>query len=70
MLKWQMTAIAVSGAVTVGAIFAAVIEQHAVTGNVGAKMNVGQTVTSTTPTTVPPVAVARPSMKATRPKGF
>ncbi len=68
-LKWQAIAIAASGIVTVGALAAAIGQEQTATAASGI-MNIGGTTTSTTPAPAPPVAIAGPTMKAPRPKGF
>jgi hypothetical protein len=68
MFKWQAAAIAASAIVTVGAIAAAIGQEHTTTAASG--MSIGQTMTSTTPPTTPPVTLASPMVKAPKPKGF
>jgi hypothetical protein len=68
-LRWQAIAISVSGIVTVGALVVAIGQEQTVTAASGI-MNIGGTTRSTTPPPTPSVAIASPTMKAPRPKGF
>ena len=68
-IKWQAVVIAASGIVSLGALAAAIGQEQTVTAKSG-NMSVGETTTSTTPPVVPATVVARPIMKAERPRGF
>jgi hypothetical protein len=68
-IKWQAIVIAASGIVTLGALAAAIGQEQTATAKSGS-MNVGQTTTSTTPVVQPIISIAKPTMKAPRPKGF
>ena len=68
-IKWQAVVIAASGIFSLGALAAAIGQEQTVTAKSG-NMSVGETTTSTTPPVVPATVVARPIMKAERPRGF
>jgi hypothetical protein len=61
--------IAASGIVFLAALAEAIDQEQTATARSG-KMSVGETTTSTTPPVGPPTAVARPIMKAQRPRGY
>ena len=59
-----------SGLVAIGAVAAVAVSQQQTGTLIGGPMTIGQTATTTTPPSVPPIANASPGMKATRPHGF
>jgi hypothetical protein len=69
MLKWQFAAIAASGIIILAALAAAIGQEHTTTAW-SQIMSIGATTTSTTPAPTPQTNLARPAMKAQRPKGF
>jgi hypothetical protein len=68
-IKWQAGLIAASAVVSLAALAAAIDQEQTATAQSG-NMSVGETTTSTTPPMGPPTAVARPIMKAQRPRGY
>ena len=66
----HIAVIAASAVVVIAAVAGALAQQQISSTAARGSMNVGQTVTSTTPPTTIAVASASPVMKAVRPKGF
>jgi hypothetical protein len=69
MFKKVAAVIAASGVVTLGALVVAISQQHEATPT-ASTMTTGATTSSVTPAPQAPIAVASPTMKAQRPKGF